>query len=85
MKKSGRICAMMLACAPAATAMAASGAEHEGISLLMVMFLGFGALIVSFQGVLVVALLFSMAKALISRPVKRQHAAFATSRSDDPA
>lgn len=50
-------------------ALAASGAEYEGAGLLMIMFLGFGAMILAFQVVLVATLLFGMVKALVTRPV----------------
>ena len=50
--------------------LAASGAEYEGAGLLMIMFLGFGAMILAFQAVLVAMLLFPMVKAMITRPLK---------------
>lgn len=50
-------------------ALAASGAEFEGPGLLMIMFLGFGAMIIAFQAVLVAMLLFTMVKAMIAGPV----------------
>ena len=49
-------------------ALAASGAEYEGAGLLMIMFLGFGAMIIAFQLVLVATLLFGMVKALVAGP-----------------
>jgi len=51
-------------------ALAASGAEYEGAGLLMIMFLGFGAMIIAFQAVLVAMLLFTMVKALVTKPLK---------------
>ena len=50
--------------------LAASGAEYEGAGLLMIMFMGFGAMIIAFQAVLVAMLLFTMVKALVTRPLK---------------
>lgn len=50
-------------------ALAASGAEYEGVGILMIMFMGFGAMIIAFQAVLVAMLLFTMVKALIAKPL----------------
>lgn len=50
--------------------LAASGAEYEGAGLLMIMFMGFGAMIIAFQAVLVAMLLFTMVKAMVTRPLK---------------
>ena len=70
MKTAAGITAILATMVSAATAVAASGAENEGVSILMILFMGFGAMIISFQGILVAVLLFSMVKALFTKPLK---------------
>jgi len=58
---------MMVITAPA---LASSGQETTGLSLLVLLFLGFGALIVVFQLIPSLVLFFSMLKSLFGKAVK---------------
>lgn len=74
MKAGVGITGIVVSLVSATAAIAASGAESEGVSVLMILFMGFGAMIISFQGFLVAALFFSMAKALFTKPAKEAQA-----------
>ena len=61
-----KLATMMTLLAAASTSFAASGAESEGNGLLVMLFLGIGALIVAFQMLPGVVLFGSMMKGLLS-------------------
>jgi hypothetical protein len=52
--------------------LASTGAESEGSSFLLWLFLGFGALIVIFQSVPGLLLLYSMIKGILSPAMKKE-------------
>jgi len=61
-----KLATMMTLLAAASTSFAASGAESEGNGLLVMLFLGIGALIIAFQMLPGLALFGSMLKELLS-------------------
>lgn len=61
-----KLATMMILLAVASTSFAASGAESEGNGLLVMLFLGIGALVVAFQMLPGLTLFGSMLKGLFS-------------------
>lgn len=55
-------------------AFAASGAEYEGSGLLLVLFIGFGSLIVATQFIPGMVMLYSMLKGLLTPAAKENRA-----------
>lgn len=74
MKASARNALIASIVGMATPAFAASGAENEGSGILLVLFLGFGALIISFQLIPSVLLFLSMVKGLVAKPLKESPA-----------
>ncbi|KAF0219614.1 MAG: hypothetical protein FD174_1869 [Geobacteraceae bacterium] len=70
MKNSIKKALITLLIGSASVAFAASGAEHEGNSLVLALFLGFGALVIVFQLFPGVMLFVSMVKGLFSSAPK---------------
>ena len=68
MKTIARQVLMMLSAT--SPALAAGGIEPEGNGLLVILFLGFGALIIVFQLIPGLMLFWSMIKGLFSKPAK---------------
>jgi hypothetical protein len=60
--------ALVFLFAGSSTAMAAGSAQSEGLSLLVIVFLAFGAIIVVFQAIPGLILFFSMLRGLFSAP-----------------
>ena len=70
MERSLKLFAVAALIGTASSAFGASGAEYDGNSFLMVLFIGFGALIIAFQFLLVGMLLYGTIKGILSRPLK---------------
>jgi hypothetical protein len=63
--------ALVVFLAGSSTALAAGGAETEGLSLLVIVFLAFGAVIVVFQAIPGLILFYSMIRGLFSAPARK--------------